>query len=170
MSQKVVYQFDPKTGFITGTVSSNWDDAHPFLAAPNQVVVTDHIKATMTTEHPDRPAESQETLVNGGGWAFSLNANGVPACDADGNYILIPPPFVAYAPSPTDYVVIGQIKSGALDPNKDIHANYVTGLNRALNAAGVNTIPGTTLHPLPTRTCVSVSANLKFVPDASPAG
>jgi len=161
MPRYVVYQYDPKTGFINGTNAAERQNDDPFLTLPGHLAVTDFITATMITAHPDRPQESVAVQVHGGGWSFVLGEDGRPSTDADGNYMLAPPAWSTIPPSTHDYAVLGHIRAGVLDPAKDFHPNYITGLNRALAAVGARTISDVAVQPVPTRTCISNNASLK---------
>lgn len=152
MTQYVVYFYDD-SGLITSVNRADRSADDPFLKGKDRLAMADYIKAKMTTEHPDRPIETVDVHVHGGGWSFVLGKDGNPQKDNSGNYILTPPPFVITPPTVADYAVFGLIKSGALNPAKDLHPHYVTGLNRTLASFGLSTIPGIDPLPLPTRSC-----------------
>lgn len=174
MTELVRYQYDPKTGFITGTVSGHWllpgevqpSNSKPplFDPCPNEVVLTGYITATQITEHPDRPHESHFVQVHGGDWCFVLE-DGKPKKDESGYFLLTPPSYHDPLPNDVDYLLLAHIRAGNLDAQKDLHPHRVTALNRALNKANARLIDGAPLYPLPKRKYIPhpQSANLEFI-------
>lgn len=127
MPQYIVYQYDPETGFINATNSSSWDEDHPYLQTPNFLP-------------SEEPLKDKDGNMIGGGWSFTL-VNGKPSKDADGNYIVTPPPPYIAPLTVNDHVFIAMVKSGQIDI-KDVQADVLSNLNKSLQAAGLPTLGG----------------------------
>lgn len=163
MTQYVVYQFDQITGFINGVNCADRESNDPFLTAPGHKAFISYLTATMTTTHPDRPTEVTTTVINGGGWSFQIDAQGNPALDAGGNVILVPPAWNTWSLTMHDMSVLGHLLAGNLKINTHFIGGmrqYLTGLARAMNKAGIALPNGVTLPADPIRTATSINASL----------
>lgn len=157
------YKYDTN-GFIMGHNHGWWAEDHPDLVRDDEIVMTGFIVATLHTQHLDRPEEIHTVQITGNGWSFIIGADGKPQTDVAGNYLLTPPPYDIPLPGSHDYAVLGHIRSGALDAEKDFHPHYIVHLNRMLNAAGARLIDGQSLLPTPKRICSSINSHMKFTP------
>lgn len=126
MPQFIVYQYDPATGHINATNTSNWDADHPYLQLENQVASETLLKDA-----------SGNTVA--GGWSFVLEG-GVPVKQGDGYAVNPPPPYIPPLTT-SDYVFMGMVKNGSIDI-KTVDPQVIETLNKSLQAAGLPTLGG----------------------------
>lgn len=154
----VVHFYNQVTGYIDAKSWGDKTDTDPLLQLPNVVVTSNHIPAVLTTAHADRQNTTENTTVDAA-WLFVLDNKGKPSIDANGNYLVMPPPFSVSLPGSYDYALLGHLKAGHLNIS-DIHPDHIIMLNRSFAAAGLPRIPSTTLVPNPIKTATTNSASL----------
>lgn len=157
MTAYTVYQFD-STGFIGSIVRGNWPDDHPFLQTANFVVTTADIPATLTVTLHDGTVQTQNTVVQGG-WSFVLDGNGKPTVDAQGNYVVTPPPHYVPPPDLLTHVFAGMVKAGFIDPTQ-VAPDLLNTVNWSLDSAKLPPVQGTALVAAPVKTAVATSNDM----------
>ncbi len=105
------YSYDPVTGFINSVIHGN------ILGA----AIPDSSAGLLTSAIP-LPLEAATILT--------IDADGMPVKDADGNYTASPPPIVPQPPDLGALLIIGLVKLGGIDP-----AIIPTPLLAAINAS-----------------------------------
>ncbi len=168
MTFRVVHIYNQTSGHID---AKNWGDKadnDPLLHLPNVVVTTDHIPAVLTTTYSDRPSITENVIVDAA-WSFVLDTKGKPSLDAQGNYLVSPPPFSISLPGSHDYAVLGHLKAGNLKTT-DIDPEHIIALNRSFAAVGLPVIAKTALVPNPVKSAVTDSLSVDIVKAAPIVG